>query len=378
MNCLSINIRGAGNSKKAEWIRGIKTQYQINFLSCQETQFRDGSLLKLNLFWDDSPFDSVVADANGRSGGMFCMWNPNIFKVEEIIQDNHFILVAGKWGTENFKVSFINIYAPVDSGERRTLWFNLLNIRRCRSSGAWLLMGDFNEVTCSSDRFSEQACISSMNDFINFIRDFKLTEFNLGGRRFTWMSSDGKKLSKIDRFLACNIFLNKWFNSSVTALPRRYSDHFPLILTAEMVDYGPCPFIFFNSWLLIQGIRDIVIKEWAISIGSVDADIALLKKLQKLKAALREWRNDLRKKENGEYDYLLKNIDDIETIAESRNLTDQERENRRQWQAKIDEIDLVKNMDLKQKARLKWDVDGDENSKFFHSWVNHKRKKKQN
>lgn len=159
----------------------MKLHYQINFLSCQETQIVDGSSIDLKQFWDDSLFGYVVGDANGKSGGLFCMWNPSIFKVDEIIQSDNFILVAGNWGIDNTKVFLVNVYAPIDNSDRKDLWSSLLLLKNSRSTGAWLFMGDFNEVTCSSDRFSEQVCASSMNDFIAFIRDAGLTEFSMGG-----------------------------------------------------------------------------------------------------------------------------------------------------------------------------------------------------
>nr|GFB54775.1 RNA-directed DNA polymerase, eukaryota, reverse transcriptase zinc-binding domain protein [Tanacetum cinerariifolium] len=40
----------------------------------------------------------------------------------------------------------------------------------------------------------------------------------------------------------------------------------------------------------------------------------------------------------------------------------------------LEEIDKLESMDLMQKARLKWVVEGDENSKIFHSIINSKRK----
>lgn len=32
-------------------------------------------------------------------------------------------------------------------------------------------------------------------------------------------------------------------------------------------------------------------------------------------------------------------------------------------------------MDLKQRAKLKWEVDGDENTRFFHGYVNNRNRK---
>lgn len=161
------------------------------------------------------------------------LWNVNILKVEEIIKGTNFILVAGRWDKEELLLNMVNVYAPTDNSERKLLWDHLMNLKASRNNAAWLMMGDFNEVTCVGDRFSERLCISSMNDFISFINKAELFEYQMGARKFTWMSADGSRLSKIDRFLACNRFVSRWVNASVVALPRLNSDHSPLTLLCE-------------------------------------------------------------------------------------------------------------------------------------------------
>ncbi|GKG11659.1 hypothetical protein Tco_0345896, partial [Tanacetum coccineum] len=40
----------------------------------------------------------------------------------------------------------------------------------------------------------------------------------------------------------------------------------------------------------------------------------------------------------------------------------------------LEKIDKLASMDLIQKARVKWDIEGDKNSKFFHGLINQKRR----
>lgn len=63
----------------------------------------------------------------------------------------------------------------------------------------------------------------------------------------------------------------------------------------------------------------------------------------------------------------LKNkIDGIEVTAESRVLSPLELQDRLLWKKELNDLEEARNKDIRQKARVKWVVDGDENSGFLH------------
>ena len=100
------------------------------------------------------------------------------------------------------------------------------------------------------------------------------------------------------------------------------------------------------------------------------ADRQLLAKFKFLKQALRRWRNEKYKIENQEIEALKSRMESIEAKAEVRSLSEFELSERNEGVQKILEYERKRVLDLRQKFGMKWSIDGDENSKFFHGYVN--------
>nr|GFA21010.1 RNA-directed DNA polymerase, eukaryota, reverse transcriptase zinc-binding domain protein [Tanacetum cinerariifolium] len=84
-------------------------------------------------------------------------------------------------------------------------------------------------------------------------------------------------------------------------------------------DYGPSPFRFFHSWFAMEGFNYFVETTWkSLNIVEPNGLIRLKKKLQALKIAIKAW-------------------------SKERN-----------------------DMEISQKAKIRWSIEGDENSKYFH------------
>ncbi|GJW61414.1 RNA-directed DNA polymerase, eukaryota, reverse transcriptase zinc-binding domain protein [Tanacetum coccineum] len=164
-----------------------------------------------------------------------------------------------------------------------------------------------------------------VDNFNSFIKNSGLIDLPLGGRLFTWMNKARTKLSKLDRFLISVEVVEALPDVWVTAIDRLWSDHNPILLHVSKSDFGPTPFKLFHSWLLRDSFDEIINTE--------------LPKLEQYKLG--------RKLLSHEKFCLLK--------------------------ARI-KLDTFESFDLFQKARVKWDIKGDENSKFFHGMIKKKRR----
>ncbi|GJS00445.1 RNA-directed DNA polymerase, eukaryota [Tanacetum coccineum] len=126
--------------------------------------------------WDIVPYlsrDSFLSlsSARGRSGGILCVWDNTLFKKRSVKVTEHCLCVEV------------------------------------------VVMGDFNEVRYASERYGSVFHAANAVEFNDFIVNSHLHEIPLGGYSFTWTDKYANKMSKLDRFLVSQGFLDLFPNS---------------------------------------------------------------------------------------------------------------------------------------------------------------------
>lgn len=253
-----------------------------------------------------------------------------------------------------------------------------LDIRNLIASGpdVWCIcFGDFNVVRSIEERLGSNFCHRTARYFNNFIHETGLVELNLGGRKFTYMSSDCGKHSKLDRFLVSSDVLNSWPDLKATALTRLYSDHCPILMSSGVLDFGPYPFKFFNSWLSDPKLDELVASIWNNHfplhlIKKFSPIPAFAAKLKQLKLLIRKWRHEASETQKAELESLKRRIDEIDCLAESDENNLVLGQERAAVVQKIRETEAKNILDLRQKSRTRWALEGDENSSYFHGIIN--------
>nr|GFC64630.1 RNA-directed DNA polymerase, eukaryota [Tanacetum cinerariifolium] len=95
--------------------------------------------------------------------------------------------------------------------------------------------------------------------------------------------------------------------------------------------------------------------------------------LQDLKKIIRSWIKDKKLQPSGAINSIKEDLIDIDKNLDSENVSDEILLKRMELTRKLHDINQMEARDYVQKSKIKWVIEGDENSKFFHGIVNKKR-----
>jgi hypothetical protein len=214
-----------------------------------------------------------------------------------------------------------------------------------------------------------------MYEFGDFIVSMDLVDLPLLGRKFTWFHPNGSSMSRIDRFLISEEWLNDWGGCSLWALPRDISDHCPLILKRSNFDWGPKPFRFNNHWLVHKDYKNVVEEIWRNQSINGWMGIMLKEKLKSIKIRLKEWSKEEFGGMEARITSLIEDIQELDVKSELVGLIDGVVDLRKS--KFIDLWNLLKSKEaiLFQRSRSKWLREGDANTKYFHGCVKARAKR---
>jgi mannosylglycoprotein endo-beta-mannosidase len=281
--------------------------------------------------------------------------------------------------SDNFIWSLVSVYGSAQDALKPAFLREMVNLAKDNPHPI-ILGGDFNMLRYPHEK-SKGRFDNHWSFLFNAVIDsLDLKEISMIGRQFTWANSlPDPTYEKLDRVLMDSDWEQKFPQVSVRALPRieSLSDHAPILLTTGIPSPPrKRPFKFELGWLQREGFSDMVKNVWDQQFVAGTPIQRWNRKLRAVRRYLGGWARHMTGQLKQEKLSLSTSIDDLEAIAEIRQLTTLEIDLKNQYNAKL--AGLLREEELKwyQRSKAQFLLEGDSNTRYFHSVANGRHRKK--
>ncbi|KAK9675442.1 hypothetical protein RND81_11G007500 [Saponaria officinalis] len=318
---LSWNCRGLNNplAPRIPKIRALLLSNNYDFMFLPETKCNVDKVSPLFLSFGFTNF--CGHDVDGRSGGLFVGWKSRINLRCTFVCKNYIIMEYMECSSALWYLCLV--YGEPDTAKRVDVWESLENWLISHNK-PFLMLGDINQVDYREDKM-------------------KLIDVPFKGPRFTWCNKQRDKdklFERLDKAYASYEWFLKYSDVGVTHYPIQISDHAPIEINFFLNQKKRKRSYKIEAWNLDNDdsfIRDLM-KKWSMN---------------KKKGWAMEWDEFDAKLDKA----LRKNVDEGDPHEYDNihgQLLDFAEASAKYW---------------KQRAKIKWTVDGDTCTKFFFGWV---------
>ncbi|XP_023928116.1 uncharacterized protein LOC112039472 [Quercus suber] len=265
MNILFWNCRGALNVDFKRRIFEMVINHHPSIMVITETRVGGDRAARII---EDLPFDgSIVTETIGYAGSLWLLWKTDDVDVMLLSSFEQEIHATVKVHNSDPIWLISTIYARPRLSERRILWDSLKAVAQLHNL-PWLMLGDFNEVLSSEDKFGgNQVSLNRTLQFKECSDVCNMLDLGFTGSKYTWTNRRpifDLILERIDRYFANPSWRILFPEAAMTHLPRTCSNHCPILV--ELLGSTPPgpnkPFCFHTMWLLHPGFPNIVQEAW--------------------------------------------------------------------------------------------------------------------
>ena len=132
---------------------------------------------------------------------------------------------------------------------------------------------------------------------------------------------------------------------------------------------------FEKSWLSQEGFINLLIQWWNSYPLGLDISNSWRLKLQFLRRKLRGWCLNFLGEKKKNKQQLLEQISDLETLYDTNALTNSQYIEWQNYKSALHQIYRDEEAHWQQRAKLRWHLEGDLNTKFFHITATNRKKK---
>ncbi|WOL09132.1 hypothetical protein Cni_G17885 [Canna indica] len=374
-NSLFWNVRGLNRGAKRYMVCCYSKEEHCTVVALQETKLQSISASCTKELTGFQQPGFITTDAIALAGGHVLIWDEAFWLPLASHIGTHALMAKLEQIRTKQKLVFISVYGPPRHAGHRA-FFAELGALLIDPTARYIIGGDFNVTRFSFEKRNCRGLLADSALFSQLISDSELNNLPLKGLDFTWSNNQASlRLARLDRVLLSlptSILIPL---ATVIGGERRLSDHNALILRAGISsNLGVCWFRLENWWLNKVSFRGIIQAAWSELFSSVSAASVWIERWKKLRRTLKQWALINKRENNARKRYLEADIHKLNIKASTQELSTDEFLNLHACKKELDDFYDNEVVYWRQRAKLRWMKEGDQNSRFYHQWASLKKK----
>ncbi|KAL9690588.1 hypothetical protein QQ045_010992 [Rhodiola kirilowii] len=192
-------------------------------------------------------------------------------------------------------------------------------------------------------------------------------------RQFTWSNRSGA--SRLHKFLVSPEVVSLWPNLKQWGMTKELSDHAAIALREEAKNWGMKPFRFISAWLEHPGLGKEIKELWSQPGEEGWKGYIIQRKLGRIRRRLGMWNRTIFGNVATKLKDARREFEKLEITHEQRILSTEEQLRKSALQSRIWHLEAQEERMWRQKSRVKWLRDGDQNTSYFHRMATWRNKK---
>ncbi|XP_075668491.1 uncharacterized protein LOC142638352 [Castanea sativa] len=277
MNILLWNCKGALNPRFHLALTSLVNTHSLTIVIITETRIGGDRAKDIT---DRLPFDGAIhSNTVGYLGGIWLLWNSGMVEIIQLAKTEQEIHVVVKVCESNTCWVLSSIYASPRLAERKLLRKNLSSVAPIHSL-PWLMLGDFNELLSSQDKFGGNPLITSrVLLFKECLDSCGMVDLGFHGHKYTWVNKREAVhyiKERLDKGFANFDWRELYPEAAIHHLARTHSDHCPILLSLDKTPFSnfPRPFRFQPVWMSHPLFSKVVDDSW-VSDRSFKANVKI-------------------------------------------------------------------------------------------------------
>ena len=263
MNSIAWNCQGAGAYLTKQHLKELLRCFNPSFLFLSETK---NNFSFMQDFQFDFGYDKLfTVEPSGTSGGL-ALFYMNDSAVKIVYSNDRMIDVEAQ--IEGHKVYITFVYGDPVVTYRENVWERLTRMSIARS-GAWMMIGDFNEITSNTEKKGgRKRPETSFIPFKTMLANCGMIDFPFKGNAMSWAGrrKNGRVQCRLDRAVGNEDWHNLFSHTDVEYLLRWGSDHRPVLARIKSQASRPRRnFRFDKRWFGKEGFSTAVKNGWGRS-----------------------------------------------------------------------------------------------------------------